>query len=154
MAAKSRIERKTVTGKREHDLDESTDIYTPDGWPRPKGYSNAVVLPHGRALYIAGMVGWDENEKMVSPEIVGQFRQALKNIVACVRAAGSDIEFIGRMTLYVTDKAAYMAARRELGRAWRDVMGAHYPAMSLVEVKGLLEEGAVIEVEATGVVPG
>ncbi|CAG0961672.1 aminoacrylate peracid reductase [Planctomycetaceae bacterium] len=137
----------------EEDIDESTDIYTPDGWPRPKGYSNVVVLPHGRPLFIAGMVGWDENEKMVSLEIVGQFRQALKNIVACARAAGSNIEFIGRMTLYVTDKAAYLASRRELGRAWRDVMGEHYPAMSLVEVKGLLEEGGVIEVEATGVVP-
>ena len=137
----------------EEEIEESTDIFTPDGWPRPKGYSNVVVLPHGRPLFIAGMVGWDESEKMVSPEIVGQFRQALKNIVACARAAGSDIEFIGRMTLYVIDKEAYMAARRELGRAWRDVMGAHYPAMSLVEVKGLLEEGGVIEVEATGVVP-
>lgn len=135
-------------------LDESTDIYSPDGWPRPKGYSNAVVLPRGRALYIAGMVGWNEQEQIVSPDIAGQFRQALKNIVACARAAGSDIEFIGRMTIFVTDKQAYMDARRELGRAWRDVMGAHYPAMSLVEVKALLEEGAVIEVEATGVVPG
>lgn len=144
-----------VNRKREAEptVDESTDIFSPDGWPRPKGYSNAVVLPHGRPLFIAGMVGWDEREQMVSRDIAGQFRQALKNIVACARAAGSDIEFIGRMTIFVTDKQAYLDSRTELGRAWRDVMGAHYPAMSLVEVKALLEEGAVIEVEATGVVP-
>jgi len=133
--------------------DDTTAVFLPEGWPRPKGYSNVVVLPRGRSLFIAGMVGWDESERMVGEDVASQFRQALKNIVACAQAAGSRADCIGRMTMFVTDKQAYLEARPLLGKIYREVFGPHYPAMTLVEVKALLEEGALIEVEATGVVP-
>lgn len=125
----------------------------PEGWKRPKGYSNAVVLPHGRPLFVAGMVGWDENEVFQAQDFAGQFRQALSNIRACVEAAGSRVDCIGRLTIYVTDKTEYTGSIKLVGAAYRDVMGEHYPAMALVEVKSLLEPGAKVEIEATGVVP-
>lgn len=134
-------------------MNQQSQSILPDGWRRPKGYSNAVVLPPGRPLFVAGMVGWDENEKFQDTTFAGQFRQALLNIKACVEKAGSRLDCIGRFTIYVTDKAEYSASLRELGAAYRDVMGAHYPAMALVEVNALLEEGAKLEIEATGVVP-
>lgn len=132
---------------------QRSESILPDGWKRPKGYSNAVVLPHGRPLFIAGMVGWDENEKFRETTFGGQFRQALLNIKACVEKAGSRLDCIGRFTIYVTSKEEYCASLRELGAAYREVMGTHYPAMALVEVSALLEEGAKLEIEATGVVP-
>jgi enamine deaminase RidA (YjgF/YER057c/UK114 family) len=125
----------------------------PEGWPRPRGYSNAVVLPRGRALHIAGMIGWDAQERIVGPGFVEQFRQALLNIRACVEAAGSSVELIGSLTIYVADKAQYVAGIKQVGAAYREVFGRHYPAMTLVEVKSLLEAGAVVEIEARGVVP-
>lgn len=133
--------------------DATSRSVTPAGWPKPKGYSNGMVLPPGRPLFIAGMVGWDEREKIVGPGIVEQFRQALKNIRAVAEAAGSSTRCIGRLTIFVTDKGAYAAARREIGAAYREIFGDHYPAMALIEVKGLLETGAVVEIEAAGVVP-
>jgi enamine deaminase RidA (YjgF/YER057c/UK114 family) len=129
------------------------DIILPEGWPRPRGYANAVLLPRGRALHVAGMVGWDTDERMVSDDFAAQFRQALANVLACVSAAGSRPEWIGSMTLYVTDKGEYRANLKAVGKAWRELMGRHYPAMALVEVKGLLEEGAKLEITATAVVP-
>lgn len=129
------------------------EIINPPGWRRPKGYANAVVLPQGRALFVAGMVGWNEEEQFTSDDFADQFRQALANIKACVEAAGSRVDCIGRMTVYVTDKREYTSALREIGAAWREVMGTHYPAMALLEVKGLLEPRAKVEIEATGVVP-
>lgn len=125
----------------------------PEGWKRPKGYANAIALPKGRPLFIAGMVGWDENEEFQSDDFAAQFRQALLNIAACIEAAGSRIDCIGRMTIYVTDKQEYIAALKDIGAAWREVMGNHFPAMALVEVKGLLEDRAKVEIESTGVVP-
>ncbi|MCC6572857.1 MAG: RidA family protein [Planctomycetes bacterium] len=130
-----------------------TQTILPGGWPKPRGYSNGVVLPAGRPLFIAGMVGWNEKEQLVGPGMGEQFKQALLNIAAVAKAAGSAIEHIGRLTIYVTDKAAYAAARKELGAAYKEVFGSHYPAMALIEIKGLLEAGALVEIEATGVVP-
>lgn len=125
----------------------------PDGWKRPKGYANAMIMPRGRVVFVAGQVGWDQNERIVSADFVDQFRQALKNVRQCVEAAGCRVEHIGRVTLYVTDKSEYAANLRGVGDAWRDVIGRHYPAMALLEVKGLLEVGAKVEIEADAVLP-
>jgi enamine deaminase RidA (YjgF/YER057c/UK114 family) len=134
-------------------LSTRAEIINPPGWKRPKGYSNAVVLPPGRALFLAGIVGWNAAEQFTSDNFAAQFRQALVNVKTCVEAAGSSVNCIGRMTVYVVDKREYMSALGEIGAAWREVMGAHYPAMALVEVKALLEPRAKVEIEATGVVP-
>ncbi len=133
--------------------DETTSVFLPQGWPRPKGYSNAVVLPRGRALCISGMVAWDANEQIVSSDFAEQFRQALSNVLECAKSAGSRADCIGRLTIFVADMAAYKAARPALGRIYRSLFGNHYPAMTLVEVKSLLEDGALVEIEAAGVVP-
>ncbi|MBX3473321.1 MAG: RidA family protein [Planctomycetes bacterium] len=124
----------------------------PDGWKRPRGYNNAVVLPPGRALFVAGQVGWDAEEELVGDDFVAQFRQALRNVRACVEAAGGRVEHLGRVNLYVTDKQEYAANLRAVGETWREIMGRHFPAMALLEVKGLLEPGAKVEIEATGVI--
>lgn len=134
-------------------MSKRAEIFNPPGWKRPKGYSNAIVLPKGRPLFIAGMVGWDENEKFQSAAFVDQFTQALRNIRTCVETAGSRVDCIGRMTIFVANKSDYTADLPGLGKAYREVMGTHFPAMALVEVSALLEEGAVVEIEATGIVP-
>ncbi|MBK8205991.1 MAG: RidA family protein [Planctomycetes bacterium] len=131
----------------------NAQVILPDGWKRPKGYANAIIMPRGRLLFVAGQVGWDSNERIVSDDFAAQFKQALLNVRACVEAAGSSVEHIGRVTLYVTDKHEYMQNLGGVGEAWRDVMGRHYPAMALLEVKGLLEAGAKVEIEADAVVP-
>ncbi|MBE7493188.1 MAG: RidA family protein [Planctomycetes bacterium] len=128
------------------------DFINPPGWRRPRGYNNVVVLPPGRALFVAGQVGWDAQERMVSDDFVAQFRQALANVRACVEAAGGRVEHLGRVNLYVTDKREYAANLKAVGEAWREIMGRHYPAMALLEVRGLLEPGARVEIEATGVI--
>ncbi|MCZ7605102.1 MAG: RidA family protein [Planctomycetota bacterium] len=128
-------------------------IVNPPGWKRPRGYSNAVVLPKGRPLFIAGMVGWDENERFQSDDFAHQFHRALLNIKCCVEQAGSRIDCIGRLTIFVSSKQEYIDCLPRLGALYREVMGEHYPAMALVEVSALLEEGAKVEIEATGVVP-
>ena len=129
------------------------ETINPPGWKRPKGYSNAIVLPKGRPLFIAGMIGWNENEEFETDDFTAQFRQALLNIKACVDAAGSRVDCIGRVTIYVTDKREYMRDLPGIGSAWREVIGRHFPAMALLEVKSLLEPGAKVEIEATGIVP-
>jgi enamine deaminase RidA (YjgF/YER057c/UK114 family) len=127
----------------------------PAGWPRPKGYSDGMLAPAGaRILFVAGQIGWDGDRKLVGPgDFAAQFAQALKNVVAVVRAAGGSPEHIARMTLYVTDKREYVAKLAEIGAAWREILGRHYPAMALLEVSGLLEPGALVEIEATAAVP-
>jgi enamine deaminase RidA (YjgF/YER057c/UK114 family) len=125
----------------------------PDGWPRPKGYSNGLRVPAGRDLVIvAGMVGWDEGERMVSTTFAGQFEQALSNVLAVLACGGGRPEDLVRLTVYVTDLEAYRASLRELGQAWQRLVGRHYPCMALVQVKGLLEAGALVEIEATAAV--
>jgi enamine deaminase RidA (YjgF/YER057c/UK114 family) len=125
----------------------------PEGWKRPRGYANALLMPRGRVLLVAGMVGWDANEQMVSDDFVPQFKQALANVRACVEAAGSRVEHIGRLTLYVIDKQDYTGNLKAVGEAYREVMGKHFPAMALIEVKGLLEDRAKVEITADAVVP-
>ena len=123
-------------------------VVDPPELARPSGYSHGL-RGRGELLFVAGQVGWDAQERLVSDDFVAQFAQALDNVLAVVRAAGGVPESVGRLTVYVTDKDEYLRRRRELGPAWRERFGRHYPAMALVEVKGLLEPGAQLEIEAT-----
>jgi enamine deaminase RidA (YjgF/YER057c/UK114 family) len=129
------------------------EILHPPGWPRARGYSNGVAAS-GRTVCVSGMVGWDERGQFQSDDFVAQTRQALQNIVAVLAEAGARPEHIVRMTWYVLDKREYLDAGAALGAAYRDVIGRHYPAMSAVQVAGLLEERARVEIEATAIVPG
>ena len=124
----------------------------PKGWPRPKGYANGVVAK-GRMLSIAGMIGWDAEGRFHSDDFASQARQALENIAAVLREAGGKPEDIVRMTWYVTDKREYLAASREIGRAFREVIGCYDIAMTAVEVKALIEDRAKVEIEATAMLP-
>ena len=123
----------------------------PEGWHRPKGYSNAVIA-QGRQIYVAGQVGWDSEERFNSDDVAEQAAQALRNIVAVLEAAGAGPEDIVRMTWYVTDKAAYIAGLKEIGQAYRQIIGRNFPAMTAVEVTALVEDRAKVEVECTAVV--
>jgi enamine deaminase RidA (YjgF/YER057c/UK114 family) len=126
-------------------------ILQPEGWPRPKGYSNGVSA-RGRMIFTAGVVGWDENESFPDYTLHGQFAQALRNTLAILACDGAGPEHIVRMTCYVIDRSEYLACRDEIGAAWRELMGANYPAMALVEVSGLVEGAAKVEIETTAVV--
>lgn len=127
-------------------------ILQPPNWARPKGYANGI-LAEGRLLFVAGQIGWDAEQRLVADDLVGQTEQALRNIVAVLTEGGAGPEHIARMTWYVVDKHVYHAAQAEIGRAYRDVIGTHYPTMTLVEVADLLEPGAQVEIEVTAVVP-
>ncbi len=127
-------------------------VLLPEGWPRPKGYANGVAVT-GRQVFIAGMIGWDAQGVFHTDDFAAQARQALEHIVAVLAEAGGRPEHVVRMTWYVTDKREYLAAGRELGRAYRDVIGAYNAAMSAVEVKALMEDRAKVEIEATAVIP-
>lgn len=129
------------------------DIINPDGLAPPKGFSHGLAYPAGRLLFVAGQIGWDANERLVEGGFEAQFGQALDNVLAVVQEAGGEPSHIGRFTIYVTDKHAYLSAAKEIGRAYRERMGRHYPAMALVEVADLLETGAMVEIEATAVLP-
>ena len=122
------------------------------GWKRPRGYSNAVAA-RGELVFVAGQVGWDAEERMVSDGFVPQFAQALENVRAVLEAAGAKPEHLVRVTVYVTDRSAYQEEMASVGAEWRRVLGRVYPAMTLVEVSRLLEHGALVEVEATAVIP-
>jgi len=124
----------------------------PPGWPRPKGYSNGMAA-RGRMIVTAGVLGWDANEHFVSNTLAGQFAQALKNIVAILECDGADPKNIARLTCYVTSIEEYLASLKEIGAAWKEIIGPHYPAMALVEVVRLVEPAAKVEIEATAVVP-
>ena len=124
----------------------------PAGWPRPKGYSNGISAK-GRMIFTAGIVGWDEHESFPEYTLHGQFAQALRNTLAILAEDGAGPEHVVRMTAYVIDRAEYLSSCDEIGAAWKAIMGAHYPAMALVEVKGLVETAAKIEIETTAVVP-
>jgi len=127
-------------------------ILQPPSWARPRGFSNGVAAK-GQMIFVSGTVGWDAENKFVSNEFVGQARQALKNIVEILAEAKAKPEHITRMTWYVIDKAEYLAASKELGAAYREVIGGHYPAMTAVEVAGLIEDQAKVEIEVTAVIP-
>jgi enamine deaminase RidA (YjgF/YER057c/UK114 family) len=128
-------------------------ILQPPGWPRPKGYSSGVSA-EGAIVFVSGQIGWDENGRFPSAGIAGQVRQALRNVVAVLAEASARPEHVTRFTWYVTDKREYLAAQHEIGLAYREVIGGHYPAMSVVEVSALLEDEARVEIEATAVLPG
>lgn len=124
----------------------------PDTLAAPRGYSNGMLFPAGgRVLFVAGQIGWDKDGQFVDG-LTAQFELALRNILEVVRAAGGGPESIGRLTIYVLDKADYAAKVKEIGRAYRAVLGKHFPAMALVQVAGLLEPRALVEIEATAVV--
>ncbi|MGD9979035.1 MAG: RidA family protein [Hyphomonadaceae bacterium] len=124
----------------------------PPGWPRPKGYSNGVEA-EGRIVFVAGQVGWTPEGKFEATTLPAQFAQTLDNTLAVLREANAGPEHVARMTWYITDKQAYLAALAEIGAIWREKMGKNYPAMAVVEVKALIEDAALIEIETTAVVP-
>jgi len=124
----------------------------PPGWPRPKGYSNGVSA-RGRTIYTAGVVGWDAEERFAAEDLPGQFRQVLANTLAILAEDGAGPEHVVRMTCYVTSRDDYVAGLPEIGAAWRETMGRHFPAMAVVEVSTLVEPAARIEIETIAVVP-
>lgn len=129
-------------------------IVQPDGWKKPRGYANGIAA-RGELLFVAGQVGWDPRAPKPSfPRgFAAQFDRALSNVLEVVTAAGGRAEDIVRLTVYVTDKRAYLRSVKEIGLAWRTRMGRHYPAMALVEVRALVEPRARVEIEATAVLP-
>ena len=126
-------------------------ILQPPGWPRPKGFS-AGIVGTGAVIFVSGQIGWDADGRFTASDIAGQVRQALDNVVAVLAEAGALPEHVARLTWYVTDKREYLAAQREIGEAYREVMGRHFPAMSVVAVAALLEDEAKVEIEATAIV--
>lgn len=124
----------------------------PPGWPRPKGYSNGVEAD-GKLVFVAGQIGWTPEGAFEEITLPGQFRQTLDNTLGVLAEANAGPEHVVRMTWYITDKGGYLAALKDIGAIWREKMGAHYPAMAVVEVKALIEDAALIEIETTAVVP-
>jgi enamine deaminase RidA (YjgF/YER057c/UK114 family) len=128
-------------------------ILQPPGWPRAKGYSNGIAV-EGKMVFVAGEIGWNPvTEKIEVDSFAGQLKQALENTVAILAEAGAKPEHIVRMTWFITDKKEYLASLREVGAAYRDVIGKHYPVMAAIEIKGLMEPGAKIEIETTAIIP-
>ena len=128
-------------------------VLLPPGWAAPIGYANGIAVAPGRIVFIAGQVGWNAQQQFESPDVVPQFEQALKNVLAVLAQAGGEARHICRMTAFCCDKPAYLAARKQLGAIWRECMGQHYPAMSMIFVADLLDHPGTIELEATAVVP-
>lgn len=125
-------------------------VLLPEGWPRPKGYSNGI-LAEGRTVFVAGQIGWTP-EGVFPDGFAAQFRQTIDNTLAVLAEAGAGPEHIVRMTWFVVDKREYLAGLREIGAVWRERIGPHYPAMAVVEVKGLIEDAARLEIETTAVI--
>ncbi|MDF2692893.1 MAG: putative translation initiation inhibitor, yjgF family [Labilithrix sp.] len=128
-------------------------VVTPSHFPKPRGYSNGIIA-QGRTLHIAGQIAWDKDARIVSPDFATQFLQALDNVIAVVREAGGATEHLVKLTAFVTDLDAYRAATPAIGEGWRGRLGKYYPAMSLVKVAGLLEPGALVEIEGVAMRPG
>ena len=128
-------------------------IINPEALGQPSGYSNGVLFEGGAMLSIAGQVGWDRDKRMVSDDFADQFAQALANVLTVVRKAGGGPENIARLLIFVTNKDEYASRLRDVGSAYRQLMGKHFPAMTLVEVSSLLEHLARVEIEATAVLP-
>ena len=124
----------------------------PEGWKQPKGYANGVAA-EGRMVFTGGMIGWTADEVFETDTFAGQAEQALRNVVDVLAEAGAGPEHIVRLTWYVTDKQEYLASQRDLGHAYKRVIGAHFPAMALVQVVALVEDQAKVEIEATAVLP-
>jgi enamine deaminase RidA (YjgF/YER057c/UK114 family) len=128
------------------------EILQPPGWPRPRGYSNGIAA-RGRQVFVSGMIGWNAQGQFESDDFAAQARQALQNVVEVLREANARPEHIVRMTWYVVDRREYLAAAKALGAAYREIIGEHYPAMTAVEVRALIEDRARLEIEVTAVVP-
>lgn len=128
-------------------------ILQPSGWPRPRGYSHGIAA-QGEQIFVAGQIGWDVQGHFASERLADQVRQALENILAVLAGAGATAEHIVRLTWFVTSREEYHASSQEIGAAYRAVMGKHFPAMSVVQVSGLMEPQAKVEIEATAVLPG
>jgi len=128
------------------------EILQPASWVRPKGYSNGIAAK-GRMVFVSGMIGWDGQEKMVSSDLKEQVRQALGNMVAVLAEANARPEHIVRLTWYLVDKREYLSAAPEIGAIYREIVGRHFPAMTIVQVGALLEDAARVEIEVTAVVP-
>jgi enamine deaminase RidA (YjgF/YER057c/UK114 family) len=128
-------------------------IINPEAVGQPRGYSNGILCEGGSLLFVAGQVGWDRDRRFVSDDFANQFAQALENVLAVVREAGGGPENIARLLIFVTDKEEYTSRLRDIGSAYRQLMGKHFPTMSLVEVRGLVEHLAKVEIEATAVIP-
>jgi len=129
------------------------EVLLPQGWAPPIGYANGIAVAPGRIVFIAGQVGWDAEQRFHSTKVAPQFDQALQNVLAVLAEAGGRPEHICRITAFCCDKPAYLAARPQLGRIWRELMGRHYPVMSMIFVSDLLDSPGKIELEATAVVP-
>ena len=127
-------------------------VLQPGSWKSPKGYSNGIAA-EGTQIFVAGQIGWTADEQIVSGGFVPQTKQALENIVAVLAEAGAKPEHVVRMTWYITDKQEYLAVQKELGAVYKEIIGPNYPAMTLVQVADLLEEGAKVEIEVTAVLP-
>jgi enamine deaminase RidA (YjgF/YER057c/UK114 family) len=128
------------------------ETINPESLGRPRGYSNGLLAaPGARLLFVAGQIGWDEGQRLVGDDFVEQFDRALRNVLAVVVEAGGGPACVARLVVYVTDKREYAARTREIGERWRALMGRHFPAMTLVEVKSLLEDGAKVEIEGMAV---
>jgi enamine deaminase RidA (YjgF/YER057c/UK114 family) len=129
------------------------DILHPKGWAPAVGYANGIAVSGGKLVFVAGQVGWSAEQKFASEELAPQFEQALKNVLAVLDEAGGKPEHICRITAFCCDKPAYLAARKDLGRIWKGLMGKHFPCMSMIFVSDLLDSPGKIELEATAVVP-
>ena len=131
----------------------SNRVLLPPGWAPPIGYANGIETEPGRMIFVAGQVGWNDRQQFESGDLVPQFEQALRNILAILAEAGGEARHICRMTCYCCDKLAYLEARPQLGSIWRRLMGRHYPAMTMIFVSDLLDAPGKIEIEATAVIP-
>ena len=127
-------------------------ILQPPGWARPRGYANGIAAK-GRIVFIAGQIGWDEQCRFQAEDLAGQVRQALANVLSVLAQADGRPEHIARMTWYLIDKRAYLDAARSIGQIYRELMGNHYPVMTAVQVSALIEDRALVEIEATAVLP-
>ena len=127
-------------------------ILQPPGWAKPKGFSNGIAAS-GKQVFIAGQIGWTGESKWEAKDFAGQFRQTLKNTLVVLAQAGGRPEHIVRMTWYILDKQEYLGALKEVGAAYRELIGRHYPAMAVVQVSGLIEDEAKLEIETTAVIP-
>lgn len=132
--------------------DNGFQYLQPPDWPRAKGYSNGIVAS-GKTVYLAGIVGWNENEEFETDDFAGQVRQILLNIVAILKEAEAKPEHIVRMTWFIGDKDEYLASLKGIGDAYREIIGRHYPVMAVIEVSGFIEDGAKLEIQATAVIP-
>ena len=126
----------------------------PEGWKVAKGYANGISAMAGETIYVGGQIGWNEDQVFETQDFIEQFEQTLKNVLAVVEAAGGKAEHIARLTWFITNKKEYLARQQECGAAYRRVMGRHFPAMAVVEVKSLMEDEAQVEIEATAILLG